>query len=330
MAYIEKLSLPRAFLWVMNALMVISIPAFFFLNDQDSPVQNLPAKHEMRVGYENFKKKFLWEGQVHLYFPEKVSSEETAEILKKIKLSKLIYKIENPEELAQQWTKGATPLKQDLIRRELSMTPLWERYYSDAGQLRVPLYLYDQDLHSLRKLRNEVTEVCADKCRLAGQRIVYLEYGEKISKTMIESFALSILLVVGILFWLLKMENKTRFFMPVILSSLMGPLVILSLISIFQVPVTLVTSIFLAIMIGLAGDNAIQFLLADAEDLEKGIESRATATISITLVMMAGSALFLFQSLLPMKILGGLFISGFLVNLLGDFWGLKSLLSKRS
>jgi predicted RND superfamily exporter protein len=328
--FIENLSMPKFVLWGLNILMILSIPAFFFLNDQDSVVKNLPSSHVMRKGYENFKKKFSWEGQVHLYFPDRVPADDVRSILDQVKKSSLVYKIENPEDLADQWTKDLPPLKQDLIRRELMMTPLWERYYSDAGQLRVPLYLYEQDLHSLRKLRDEVQNACKDKCRLAGQRIVYLEYGEKISKTMIESFAVSIFLVIGILYWLLYKEGKTKHFIPVVHSSLMGPLVILALIGIFQIPVTLVTSIFLAIMVGLAGDNAIQFMLADSDDLEKGIESRATATISITLVMMAGSALFLFQSLLPMKILGGLFVSGFFINLTGDFWGLKKLLSGRS
>lgn len=327
-SYIENLSMPRWVLWVLNILMVLSVPAFFFLNDQDSVVKNLPSSHVMRHGYENFKKKFLWEGQVHLYFPEQVSDQEAKSILEKVKKSELVYKIENPQDLADQWTEGLPPLKQDLIRRELMMSPLWDRYYSGAGHLRVPLYLYEQDLHSLRKLRDEVIVACASKCRLAGQRIVYLEYGEKISKTMIESFAVSIFLVIGILYWLLWVEGKQKHFIPVVHSSLMGPLVILALIGIFQIPVTLVTSIFLAIMVGLAGDNAIQFMLADSDDLEKGIESRATATISITLVMMAGSALFLFQSLLPMRILGALFVSGFFINVIGDFWGLKKLLSK--
>lgn len=328
MTSIENLSMPRWVLWLLNILMVLSVPAYFFLNDQDSVVKNLPSSHVMRLGYENFQKKYSWEGQVHLYFPEQISAEETKKILDKVKHSDQIYKIEDPQDLARQWTEGLPPLKKDLIRRELMMSPLWDRYYSGAGHLRIPLYLYEQDLHSLRNLRDEVNIACEGKCRLAGQRIVYLEYGEKISKTMIESFAVSIFLVVGILYWLLRVENKHRHFIPVVQSALMGPLVILALIGIFQVPVTLVTSIFLAIMVGLAGDNAIQFMLADSDDLEKGIESRASATIAITFVMMAGSALFLFQSLLPMQILGGLFVSGFFINVIGDFWGLKKLLSK--
>ncbi len=326
---IEKLSMPKGTIFVFAVMMVLSVPAFFFLNDQDSPVMNLPKSHVLRSGYEDFRKKFLWQGQVHLFFPETPSLELHKEIVSKLKNSKLIYRIEDPEELAEEWTKNVPPLRQDLIRRELSGTPLWERYYSSTGQLRIPLYLFDQDLHSLRKLRDEVQRICKDSCRLAGQRVVYLEYGEKISKTMIESFAVSIVLVIGILGALLHSQGKLRYFWPVTLSALMGPLVTLTLISIFQIPVTLITSIFLAVMVGLAGDNAIQYLLAPG-DLNTGIESRARASIIVTIIMMIGSSMFILQTLLPMKILGMLFVFGFLINLVGDFWGLKGLLSKKA
>lgn len=325
---IESLSLPPKALWFLLLLMIMAVPAFFFLNDQDSPVKNLPKSHELRKGYENFQKKFSWQGQVHLYFPELTDQVKTSRILNEISVLPGVFRAENPNDMADEWTEGLPPLKQDLIRRELSMTPLWEKYYSNEGTLRIPLYLNDQDLHSLRKLRDAVNRICQKDCRLAGQRVVYLEYGEKISKTMIESFAVSILLVIGILIYLLWISGKLQHTWPVVLSSLMGPLVTLTLMSLFQIPVTLITSIFLAIMVGLAGDNAIQYILVPDENLAVGIESRARASIMVSMVMIMGSSMFVLQSLLPMQILGGLFIFGFLINLLGDLWGLKGLLTK--
>lgn len=327
---IEEFSLPDWCLKLLMVLMVLSVPAFFFLNDQDSPVLNLPKDHVMRVGYEDFQKKFGWQGQVYLYFPTKPSIAEQESILSKIKASEMVTRVEDPEEMAQEWTKDFPPLKQELIRRELSMTPLWEKYYSSEDTLRIPLYLKEQDLHSLRKFRDEILPICQDQCRLAGQRVVYLEYGEKISRTMIESFAVSILLVVGILVYLLWTVNKLQHFWAVVLSSLMGPLVILTIISIFQIPVTLITSIFLAVMVGLAGDNAIQYMLTDDENLARGIEGRARASIMVTIVMILASSMFLLQTLKPMKILGTLFVLGFFINLVGDLFGLKGLLTRKA
>ncbi len=323
---LESFVLPKFVLWGGVCLMFISIPSFFYLNDQDSPVDNLPSHHPLRKGHQVFKKNFNWEGQVYLYFPEIPEEEQTKAILSSLSRANLIYRIESPDELLKEWTRDLPSLKKELIKRDLTSSPLWKQYYSSAGDLRVPIYLYHQDLHSLRSIRDIVHKTCQGKCRLAGQRVVYLEYGEKISKTMIESFALSIFLVLMILLWLLKTENKLTYFFPLVISALMGPLAILSLLSLFQIPVTIVTSIFLAVMVGLAGDNAIQFLYGSEGELSSGVQGKARSSIVVTILMMAGSSMFLFQSLIPMKIMGGLFISGFLINLIGDLWGLKRLL----
>jgi predicted RND superfamily exporter protein len=325
-----ELVLPKWGYSVIILLMLGSVPSFFFLNDQDSPVHNLPLNHEMRQAYEAFKYEFSWEGQVYLYFPDNPRPEQLERILNSILKTGLVYKAENPYQLVATWTNGMPLPRQNLIRREIELSPIWKRYFSAAGQLRIPLYLFNQDLHSLRNLREKVTAACLGLCRLSGQRVVYLEYGEKISRTMIESFVVSIVLVIGILIYLLAKEGMLHFWKAVILSSLMGPLVTMSFIAIFQIPITLVTSIFLAVMVGLAGDNAIQFLLADSGDLNQGIEEKSIVAFLITFVMVAGSSLFLIQTLLPMKILGMLFIFGFLINLTGDYWGLKSLLTNRS
>lgn len=326
---LKNIALPKFTVILCTILMMLSLPSFFFLNDQDSPVENLPKNHVLRVGYEKFQKRFLWQGQVYLYFPERVDEKELLIIMDSIENNNLVFRVENPQELAEEWTSGLPELRKDLIQRELSMTPLWGRYYSGVDTLRVPLYLKEQDLHSLRNLRNDVERICQGKCRLSGQRVVYLEYGEKISRTMIESFAVSIFFVISIIGLLLWVKGKFHYFIPVTISALMGPLMILSFIAIFQVPVTLITSIFLAVMVGLAGDNAIHYLLASEQNLEEGIESRSEASLMVTIIMIFGSAMFILQSLLPMKILGILFVSGFLINLMGDLWGLKGLLSKK-
>lgn len=325
----QNIVLPKFAVILCTLLMLLSIPSFFFLNDQDSPVENLPEDHVLRVGYEKFQERFLWQGQVYLYFPERLEEKELTTIMNSIRKNNLVFRLENPQELAEEWTRGLPDLRKDLIRRELSMTPSWGRYYSGVDTLRVPLYLIEQDLHSLRKLRDYVDNICEGKCRLGGQRIVYLEYGEKISRTMIESFAVSIIFVISIIGILLWSKGKFHYFIPVSVSALMGPLIVLSLIAIFQVPVTLITSIFLAVMVGLAGDNAIHYLLASEQNLEEGIESRSEASLMVTIIMIFGSSMFILQSLLPMKILGILFVSGFLINLMGDLWGLKGLLSKK-
>jgi hypothetical protein len=325
---IENFSLPKMGLYFFLMMMSLSIPSFFFLNDQDSPVENLPKHHQLRESYELFLDKFGWEGQVYLYFPDLPKAQELKGILKDLSGHANIFKIEDPDEVSSDWARGFSPLKQDLIKRELSMGSLWEKYYSHVNTLRIPLYLKQQDLQSLKQLRIYVESLCHGTCRLAGQRVVYLEYGEKISKTMIESFVLSIFLVIMILSYILWKLEKLKYLYAVVISSFMGPLVTLTLMAIFQIQVTVITSIFLAIMVGLAGDNAIQYIITPTHNLEEGIKDRARASILVTLVMILISGLFLLQTLRPVKILGLLFILGFSINLIGDLFGLKGLLLK--
>jgi predicted RND superfamily exporter protein len=326
---LEAFTLPKPMIKVFLLLMILSIPSYFFLNDQDSPVENLPKHHPLRLGYEIFTDKFGWQGQVHLYFPALPKDEDYGRIINSVTQFTNVYKVEDPQELVRNWIKDFPILKQELIKRELSYSPLWEKYYSHTGTLRVPLYLKEQDLSSMRKLRDYVTGVCAGVCRLAGQRVVYLEYGEKISITMIESFAVSIILVIIILAYLLWVVGKLQHILPVVISSLMGPLIILTLMAIFQIQMTVITSIFLAVMVGLAGDNAIQYFMTNDEDLIKGIENRARGSIIVTLIMILASSVFLLQTLRPMKILGLLFVMGFSINLIGDLFGLKGLIREK-
>ncbi len=327
---LERFSLPPFVLKLMLFLMVLSIPAFFFLNDQDSPVKNLPRGHELRVGYEKFKEKFQWEGQAYLYFPEQPSQEEHDRIIRETKELALVHKVEDPLDILTEWTKGMPDLRKKLVKREMTLSPLWKKYFSLKGSLRIPLYFKEQDLHSLRKLRDQVKVICGNSCRLAGQRVVYLEYGERISRTLLDSFVVSVVLVIFILAYLLWISGKIQHLWPVVLSSLMGPLIILTCLAIFQVQVTVITSIFLAVMVGLAGDNAIQYILTPEDDLSSGIDSRAQGSIIVALVMMMASGLFLLQTLRAMQVLGALFVFGFFINLLGDLFGLKGLLAKRS
>ncbi len=317
---------PATVLGIGVILMVLALPSFFFLNVEDSPIENLPRNHEFRLSTEYFRRQFGWDGQVYVYFPAEPSREKYAKVVGSLRGLPLVMGIEDPEKIASEWTQGQTPIRADLLRRELALSPLWLRFHSPSNELRLPIYLGAQNLTALKSVRDAVSQICGGECRLAGQRVVYLEYGETISKTMIESFGVSLVLVIATLGWLLKRHGRLSDFIPIAVSSLLGPGITLTLMALFQVPVTLVTSIFLAVMVGLAGDNAIQYLFADESDLELGMDRRSTASVLVTFAMMAASSVFLIQTLSPMRILGGLFMVGFLINLLGDLWGLRGLL----
>ena len=101
----------------------------------------------------------------------------------------------------------------------------------------------------------------------------------------------------------------------------------LAVIALFQVPVSLMTSLFAATIVGLTGDNAIQFLFATKNgDLQQGAKERGEASVLLSLLLAFGSLVFLAETVKPMQILGVLFFTGFLMNLAGDLWLLKRAL----
>jgi predicted RND superfamily exporter protein len=169
-----------------------------------------------------------------------------------------------------------------------------------------------------------IEAVCGEKCWLAGQTLVYLEYSNRISRSLIDSLSASLLTVVLLLLLLAYIQGNSNYF-SLILSSIWGPLVMLGCFSLLQIPVTAVTSIFFALIVGWTGDNAIQYMFA-SDDLIEGANERASASLMQTVLFCGSSLLFVFHTFIPMKILGVAFILGFLMTYIGDLWILKSLL----
>ena len=155
---------------------------------------------------------------------------------------------------------------------------------------------------------------------------MFLEYSDRIISTLLESFLLSLVLVALVLLWLdhrLGIRKK----IPLLIASFWGPLVMLGLIAVLKIPLGIVGSMFAAVLVGMTGDNAIQYIFAASnEGLERGVRKRAGASVQLGILLSLASLSFLGLSLVPMKILGALFFFGFLATLCGDLWLLKACL----
>jgi predicted RND superfamily exporter protein len=317
--------------YVFLAVSIAALFAWPHLNYSDSPKNNFPANHPLRITIENFKKNFGWEGNISLLFPRNVTDAEMKIVHQKISKHSLVHFIENKQDLLNSWTNKFESLpRKDLIIRDFESTPLVQRYESENYKRSV-LYLKNINTKELETFQHFIQQVCKEKCFLSGQVLVYLELNKRVSYTMIESFLSSIILVLIILFTLMHvLKVKGARFKDVVISSMVGPLFMMTVIAVIQVPVNVVTSIFFAALVGLTGDNAIQYLFA-AEDkhLDAGIEERGDGSLMFAILLIFGSLFFVGQTLIPLKWLGFLFSLGFLINFIGDYWILKSLNKKR-
>lgn len=86
--------------------------------------------------------------------------------------------------------------------------------------------------------------------------------------------------------------------------------------------------IFASVLVGLTGDNAIQYLFASGRrPLTEGIHRRGAASI-LTNFFMAGTAMMYLASYFdPPKVFGVIMASGLIAALIGDLWLLSGLLS---
>jgi hypothetical protein len=321
-----KKKMPQSCVIGIMAFSMLSLFSWKYLNYSDSPKNNFPKNHELRKTIEEFTKDFGWEGSFSLLFSPHVTKKEIEFIHQRLKENKLVYYIESKNELLSSWTKDIiSKPRRDLILRDFESSKMNSRFESDS-HLRSVVYLKNINTYQLEAFESEVNSLCGKKCFMAGQSLVYLELNKRVSATMIESFGTSIILVLSILFLVMQyLKIRGVRFYSIAVSSLIGPMFMMTFIAFLQIPINVVTSIFFAALVGMTGDNAIQYLFAsEGGELQDGLKTRGEASFVFSVLLILGSLFFIGQTLVPLKWLGFLFSIGFAINFVGDYWILKS------
>jgi predicted RND superfamily exporter protein len=311
---------------MMLVLGCIGAMGLSHLNIGDNILQNFAKGHPVRDAYEWLKTDKVWQGQVFLLFNPEISTSEMSRKLEQIRHLDGLAHVEDPQEIENFYTQSLEPSFQSLVAREISIGPM-KHYRSLHHYTRVPLYTNSLDLAVLRKVMTNTESICQGECFLAGQTVVYLEYSDRISQSLVDSLSASIITVAFLLFALAYIQ-KSPHALALTISSIWAPFVMMGFLWWWQVPVTSVTSIFFALIVGWTGDNAIQYMFAN-EDILQGAEERASATLMQTLLFVGSSLFFTMHTFVPAKILGMLFVIGFSITYMGDLWLLKGLLSFR-
>lgn len=315
----------RSMTLVICGTLVMSFWAAFRLNFSDHPTKNFPTDHPLRIAFENLVKSRGWESSIYIVFPPTTSPERQLQVLEELKGAEEVRGLDSSSGVRGFLTNGFEKVRQDLIEREFVSTVANKRYTSDSGVNRAMLLLRSSSLDDLHSISKKIKIACGDECSAVGQNEVFREYSSKVATTLLESFLVSIVIVLCTLFilaWYLGVGN----YLSLAISILWGPLMMIIFLGLFRVPINLISSMFLAVIVGMTGDNAIQYLYGD-KNLLLGAEKRGRASFLLSILLCLGSLMFLFQTLTPMKWLGVLFFLGFFVMLFGDLWVLKGLLN---
>ena len=91
-----------------------------------------------------------------------------------------------------------------------------------------------------------------------------------------------------------------------------------------NIPLNFITCIFVSIMLGLTGDNAIQYLFHDSELKEKSVENIGRASLVTAAFSIAGSLVLSLSGFRFTAFLGPVFALGFIINVFGDLFLLKT------
>lgn len=308
---------------------ILFFPAAFFvsnkLNFTQSPTDTFPTGHLMSQSWSKLKESKGWLASVSLIFSSGITEIEKKSILDKIKNNKIIESTLTKEELLSDVNRSQILPNSNSLLSFLKTSFAGEMFYSRFNEERMILNLNSTDYLKILKLKESVDEACLEtKCYLTGENVAFADFTSNLINTLFDSLKMSLLLVISLILFLAVLLKRLNDAFYLIVSCLWGPSCLLFIVSIFQIQINFVTCIIAATIVGLTGDNSIQYLFAN-KDLSKGIKKREIASIFSSLLMALNCLMFLFSYFAPPRVLGGLLSIGIVLTLIGDLWFLKSL-----
>jgi predicted RND superfamily exporter protein len=329
--FINRISLPPIVCKMLLLIFFIAPFTFNHMNISDVPTNLFKVGNPFRESIQYLFETRSFKGDVSLVFNDLSQEAFNRSILKKLKLHPNVARIEDPYEIMDFYTKNLDHGDISLMKDSLKRTPQLKRFFSDH-RARAIVYLKDVELGSIALMRKQVKEeFCPNReCALAGLLVAYADFSQSVSQTLISSFSLSFVLVILTITVLAYFTSNMRYLFQLLTSSMWGVAVTLTVLSCFQIKINFVTSVVISVLVGMNGDNTIQFILAGMDQgIERGIENRAEGSIITSILLIGASMTFLFHYFEPPTMFGYLLMFGFLTALVGDLFILKGLLPKQ-
>lgn len=332
--WIDKLSakqFPAKVAWVTLVVFILGLFRLSSLYVSDTPESVFPKDHPVQAASRDLEQSRGWRTEISLVFKDFDDKAANQKILDEILHYPLVKAHESPWAVDQYLIRNIPPDMASTALNIWNESPVYRRMVNpDHGSARVVLYVQETDIVGINKFYQFVQTHCGDKCFLGGTLVSYGEFGERVLSSLIESLGMSLILV-SIIILLLCYAKGIKRSWALLASALWGPLALIFIFAVFQVPIFYVTSIFASILIGLAGDTAIQFIYSqkNGTDLEEGADKFGPASIFLTFSMMSLTMVLFLSYFAPMKTLAMLMLGGFTLSIIGELWVLKAFLRKK-
>lgn len=320
--------------WKLPRLIAISSLIILFLGlgqmdriiISDAPTSVFPDSNATNLVVKETLATKGWQAEASLIFNDSRDRDKNKSILTKIKQHPFVAGIEDPYQAVEFITKN---LPQDYWRMVLDQWSESSSYQhlivKDSPLARSILYLTKQDIVSINSLNKFTSELCGTNCFLAGSLVSYGEFGERVLSTLMESLFVSLFLV-GIILIFLSLAQRIDNIKIVLLSALWGPLALIFCFIVFKIPIFYVTSVCASILVGLAGDNSIQFIFGQRNGQTlRGVHNLGGISIYVASAMILTAATMFLSDFAALRKLGLLMIGGILLTVFGDIVILRSL-----
>ncbi len=313
-------------------ILLLAIPfSFIFFNKMNfnvSPIDIFPDKQEYSQGIKNLRNSKKWIGNVYLIYDSHVGEEDKKVLNKKFEnvsiYQKLVVKNESKANVMS-WLKDKNDL--DQIESEAFYNSSNINLYSSNvnGQERQIFYVNDTSSERIDELKKTIDKICEGKCHLGGEIVAYSEFAKLVPQTLMKGLMTSLLLVGLVLSVIAVAQNKGKYLFTCLISSYWGAFFTIFILEVFNSQVDFWKAIFASILVGLAGDNTIQFLFAsENKTIDDGISERGVPSIITSVFMALTSLIYLFSYYSSPRTFGVILSLGILSILFGDLWLFKS------
>lgn len=215
------------------------------------------------------------------------------------------------------------PFLQSLIFEDFKRTDIGKLFISRDTK-RIIAYIKSYDTKDVPVVVERIQKICGDKCSIKSEIIVSKDYAVGILQTLYDSAISGFLSIILLILWLVTTISK-RHTLPVVLSTLWASFMLLIIVVLLQFKINVVTCVALSVLIGAAGDNAIQFLLLQKSSLSRSVREIGEASgEQLILIMLLSSTLFISYFQTP-RTLAFLMILGLVLMFIGDLWVLNGL-----
>jgi len=323
--------LPRPVALAALVALPLAALASLHLTYADSPAGMFPAGHPFRAALDYAEATRGWVGQLEVVLPEDAAFSDVDRVTAALANEPAVARVVDPAWLQRSFTGGDPLALFELAAERERLGSAVGAFTAPDGRLRASVLLREADLATLQGLRDRIAALFPDGTGFpVGDLVTYADVGGAVPRTLLDSLVTCLALVGLVMAWLFHAQGRPGALRAVV-ASLWGPALVVLALGAFRVPINFVSVSFASVLVGLTGDNAVQFACAAGttgaghRPLAGGIARRAGAAAQVAVVMGQCALTFLGSAFLPPRRLGVLLAGGLLAALVGDVLVLGAL-----